>query len=502
MPQSYGIKTRKFALNQIYNVFDYIVGLAGSTSENYYVFAGKPLAWPDEQTPPAVFESIEDSVYETQQSLLFGKKINADNLRMMIQRYDWTANTKFAQYSHLDNHLFDKNFFVVTDEAKVYKVLYNNLNGVSNIKPTLTQNNAFETSDGYIWKYMFSVPVDDMKRFATTTHVPVATDANTVNSARSGIDVVELQSSGSGYLCYVNGTVQSVVNDKIVQIDNYASQDNDFYTRSAFYVTNGPANGQLRNITKYVSNTTGNFVYLDASIGVVPILTKYRIAPGVQIVGDGRGAQAICDVSDNYGLKSIRIISTGSGYTRARAIISTNTAYGSGATVQAFVPPPGGHGASPSFELGANTFAVSVKFNGTENSTIPYEAKYRRYGILLNPAAPDGTAWSANTFSNVMKITTSPIITYRVGEKITTDETLSESYVVHSNSSITYLVGDKTVANSETIIAANGVTAVISSIITPGDINPASPDILYINNTAPVPRTINGEETVKILFTL
>lgn len=500
MAKNEGIKTRQFALNQIYTVFDNITA-TGNTS-NYYVYAAKPVAWPDEQTPPGVFESVDDSIFQTQQSLVFGKRISAENLRMMVQRNDWTANVTFDQYSQLDPELFDKKYHVVTDENKVYKILYNNLDNPSLIKPTLTQNNAFETSDGYVWKYMFTIPVDDMKRFSTPTHVPVAANANTINSARSGIDVIELQSSGSGYLCYVNGTVQSVVNDKIVQIDNYASQDNDFYTKSSFYVTNGPALGQLRNITKYVANSIGNFVYLDESIGVVPILTKYRIAPGVRIVGDGRGAQAICDVSENYGLKSIRIIAPGSGYTRARAVISTNTAYGSGATVQAFVPPPGGHGANPSYELGANTFAVSVKFNGTEANTIITEAAYRRYGILLNPKAFDGSPWNKSTFSNVMKITTSPVIQYRVGEKVTTDETLSESYVIHSNNSVTFLVGDKTIANTETIIAANGVTSTVNSIITPGDINPATPQILYINNTSPVPRTVNGDETVKILFTL
>lgn len=490
-----GIKTKLFNLNQIYIAANNIA----MGEENYYLYTAKPLQWPDEETPPAVFNSVQDSVFDTQQSLLFGKKIDATNLRMMVKRYDWTVNTKFDQYSHIDSDLYDKRFFCVTDERKVYKVLYNAQNKPSTVKPTLTQNNAFTTSDGYVWKYMYQLTTADMDNFGTPSHIPVSTDANTVNSAKSGIDVIELTSSGQGYLCYVNGTVQSVVTDKIVQIDNYASQDNDFYTRSAFYVTSGPAMGQLRTITRYVSNTTGNFVQLDNSIGVIPILTKYRIAPGVKIVGDGRGAQAICDVSETYGIKDVRVISTGIGYTRAKAVISTNTAYGAGASVIAFVPPPGGHGSFPSYELGADTFGINMIFNKNDANTIPASVSFRRYGVMKNPKDFTGAKYEANTFSNVMTITTSPALTFKVGEHVTTGTTLSEADVIASNSTATLLIGDKTFANSENIFAANGFSVTINSV-KQGDINPATAEILYINNTSPVTRTATGNETVKILF--
>lgn len=495
-----GIRTKRFSLDQIYSVFNYITGEVGTDS--YYVFAGRPQPWPDEQTPPAVFQSMTDSVFDTQKGLMFGKKITAQNLRMMIQRNSWTSNTVYDYYTDTDINLYSKQFFVLTDENKCYKVLYNSQGKQSTVKPTLTQNNAFTTSDGYTWKYMFSVDATEMTNFATPMYFPVGTDANTVNSAHTGIDVVELMSSGTGYLCYVNGKVQSVQTSSIIQIDNYASQDNDFYTRSGFYVTNGPGAGELRQITKYVSNTTGNFVYVNSPVNVVPQLTQYRISPYLKIIGDGTGALAVCDVNENYALANVQVIATGNGYSRATVLVQSNTSYGVGASLAAYVPPPGGHGSDPSYELGADTFGVNIVFNGTEQNTIPTDSAYRRYGVLMNPmtAANNKIQYNSNTFSNVMEITTSPAMTFRVGETITSNDAVTQAYVIASNTTVTKLIGEKNFDNNQQIVAANGISTGISSIITPGDIDPTTPKILYINNSTPLPRSPDKNETVKFLF--
>lgn len=498
-----GIRTKKFSLDQIYNAFAYITGASGG-SDDYYVFAGGPKPWPDDRNPPAVFESMQDSVFTTQKTMLFGKKITAANLRMMAKRIPWAANTVFDYYTHTDIDLYDKNFFVLTDENKCYKVLFNGQGGASKVKPTLTQNNAFQTSDGYLWKYMFSVDAVEMINFATPTYFPIGDNANTVASAHTGIDVVELLSSGTGYLCYVNGTVQSLLTSSIIQIDDYASQDNDFYTRSAFYVTNGPGAGELRQVTKYVSNTTGNFAYLNKALAVVPQLSKFRISPYIKIIGDGTGAAAVVDVNENYALANVQVISTGNGYSRAAVVVQSNTSYGVGSSLQAYIAPPGGHGSSPSYELGADTFGVNMVFNNNEQNTIPTESSYRRYGVIKNPMtfANNKVKFTGTTFSNVMEISTSPAIVFSVGETITSNDSITTAYVISSNTTVTRLVGEKTFADGEQIVAANGVATGISSIITPGDIDPTSPDILYINNSTPIPRSNTTNETVKLLFTI
>lgn len=498
-----GIRTKKFSLDQIYNAFDYITGDTGG-GDDYYVFAGKPMPWADDANPPAVFESMQDSVFETQKTMMFGKKIMAPNLRMMVRRNQWQSNTVYDYYKDTDINLYEKNFFVLTDENKCYKVLFNGQGKASTVKPTLTQNNAFTTSDGYLWKYMFSVDATEMINFATPTYFPVGDNANTVASAHTGIDVVELLSSGAGYLGYVNGTIQSLLTSSVIQIDDYASQDNDFYTRSAFYVTNGPGAGELRQITKYVSNTTGNFAVLNNPLAVVPQLSKYRISPYIKIIGDGTGATAVCDVNENYALANVQVIASGNGYTRATVVVQANTSYGVGASLQAYIAPPGGHGADPSYELGADTFGVNMVFNGSELGTIPTESSYRRYGVIKNPMTFANTEvqFTDNTFSNVMEISTSPALVFNVGETITSNDSITQAYVIASNTTVTKLVGEKTFSVDQQIVAANGIATGISAIITPGDIDPTTPDILYINNSTPIPRSNTTNETVKLLFTI
>ena len=64
-------------------------------------------------------------------------------------------------------------FYVVTDEYNVYKCLDNNNNARSTVKPTGTALDPFETSDGYIWKFMYNIPINLRNKFYTDDHIPV-----------------------------------------------------------------------------------------------------------------------------------------------------------------------------------------------------------------------------------------------------------------------------------------------------------------------------------------
>ena len=73
-------------------------------------------------------------------------------------------------------------FYVVTDQLNVYKCLGNNNGGVSTIKPSSTSpantTPAAET-DGYIWKYMYTISDADSDKFLTTNWMPVKTLTST-----------------------------------------------------------------------------------------------------------------------------------------------------------------------------------------------------------------------------------------------------------------------------------------------------------------------------------
>lgn len=73
----------------------------------------------------------------------------------------------------------DTNSYVLTDEYHVYKCLDNNNNAVSVNKPLGTVVDPVIMPDGYMWKYLYSIPIALRNKFLTDAYMPV------VNSLRS-----------------------------------------------------------------------------------------------------------------------------------------------------------------------------------------------------------------------------------------------------------------------------------------------------------------------------
>jgi hypothetical protein len=75
--------------------------------------------------------------------------------------------------------LEDTNCYVLTDDFNVYKCLDNNNNAVSTYKPIGTVVDPVIMPDGYMWKYLYSIPIALRNKFLTDVYMPV------VNSIRS-----------------------------------------------------------------------------------------------------------------------------------------------------------------------------------------------------------------------------------------------------------------------------------------------------------------------------
>lgn len=73
----------------------------------------------------------------------------------------------------------DTNSYVLTDEFHVYKCLDNNNNAQSVNKPLGTVVDPVVMPDGYMWKYLYSIPIALRNKFLTDAYMPV------VNSLRS-----------------------------------------------------------------------------------------------------------------------------------------------------------------------------------------------------------------------------------------------------------------------------------------------------------------------------
>ena len=100
----------------------------------------------------------------------------------------------------------DCNFYVVTDEFNVYKCLDNNNNAASTFKPVGTTVDPVIMPDGYMWKYMYSIPIALRNKFLTEAYMPVVTAIRPQFYSSGAIQTVKIDKRGQNYT-YANISV-------------------------------------------------------------------------------------------------------------------------------------------------------------------------------------------------------------------------------------------------------------------------------------------------------
>lgn len=145
-----------------------------------YVFIGKETSFTDDNNPPM---PLDTDLEKTQifNDLLAVKRVSYLDIQTVIPRYNWKTNEIFDEYEN-DVNMIDslspitnsfRKFYVLTDDLNVYKCISNNNRADSTVKPTGTGINSFETADGYIWKFMYSLKAVDVLNFLTEDWMPV-----------------------------------------------------------------------------------------------------------------------------------------------------------------------------------------------------------------------------------------------------------------------------------------------------------------------------------------
>jgi len=379
-------------------------------SSNIYYFAlSKHTPWTDENKPDTALDTTQ-YINNFHREMILGKRIKSSDVTNLIDRHSWTSGTVYAQYDDIDADLYSKEFYVINGSENVYKCLYNNNGAESTEEPTTISTNKFQSADGYIWKYMYSIETANNTKFSTSAFIPV--DANTVVSAAAAngaIDVLVIETAGTGYLGYITGSVAQVISNSLFRLDSAdsLSPDNFFYNDSGFYISTGAGEGSLTTISNYIVNSLGHFVYTTDVLNspVLDLTSEFRIAPQIKIIGDGTGAKAICTVntsSGSYFIETVDILNSGSNYSYVNVSVITNPSYGSGAVLRAIIPPRGGHGYDAATELGCYHVGVSTLFNNTEYSTVKTHVTFRQGGIVSYPykfSAPNTFASFTTTAS-------------------------------------------------------------------------------------------------------
>ena len=405
---------------------------ASKKSTILYACLGKNTPWPDESNPPTPPQNVEYENQILKDNFIGGKKIDTESVSHVVPRKNWVSGTLYSMYRDIEKNLFSATspaFYVVTDQLNVYKCLYNNKNSASTIKPTGFSTLPFTTSDGYTWKYLYTISLGDADKFMTAVHMPVktitASDSSTEsdrllavqNAAIDGaIQVVETNTSGVGYDTVVDAAVAAAATTQLTvssAVDLAISATNDRYNGSSVYIVSGTGAGQLRRITDYHGAT--RTLTVNTAFTTLPNTTsKVNIAPTVTIIGDGSGAKAYAHLNAAGAVANISVISVGSKYTKAIALISANSTHGSGATANVVISPKGGHGSDCIAELGGDKVALNIQFQGTEgvsangNGYIPSNTEFRTISILKDPVLKCNSNNEFRTTEHVANTSNSP----------------------------------------------------------------------------------------------
>ena len=95
--------------------------------------------------------------------------------------------------------LEDINCVVMTDEYNVYKCLDNNNNAISSYKPIGTVVDPVIMPDGYMWKYLYSIPIALRNKFLTDVYMPVVNSLRSQFYSGGEILNVVLENNGQNY---------------------------------------------------------------------------------------------------------------------------------------------------------------------------------------------------------------------------------------------------------------------------------------------------------------
>jgi hypothetical protein len=95
--------------------------------------------------------------------------------------------------------LEESNFYVLTEDYNVYKCLDNNNNARSTAKPLGTSTSPITTSDGYVWKFMYTVPINLRNKFLSEDQMPVVSALTNQFYSNGAMDNIIINNKGTGY---------------------------------------------------------------------------------------------------------------------------------------------------------------------------------------------------------------------------------------------------------------------------------------------------------------
>jgi hypothetical protein len=508
---------------RVYAAQQFISGFSNPL-QNLYLTIGRTLPWTgnefNDNAPPTPVDDVSE-LSAAYRDMLSAKLISPSDVSLVAPRYDWTSGTIYTQYTN-SSDLFDPSgglapFFVLTDTLNVYKCLNNSKNGVavaSTVKPTGTGTSVINCSDGYQWKYMFTVSSSDVLKFVTNEWIPVKT--LTTNDASSQwivqqaaipgtIDRIDMVSIGSQYTIApsvqivgdgVNASAAAVISGGNVQYI-IVTNPGQGYTWARITIVpaggNVGANGAVANAV--ISPFEGH--------GSDPIteLGAFYVMVNSKLTYDESGTFTVSNDFRRIGILKNPLLND--AVSQAVALDynqMTRLSFGtmSGAT---FVPDEivqGSLSNATGIVVDYDSSGLVLRVAETIGNFIPGETIIgsEATGVLQSYV---GQAVSATSTTIVLSSTASAAADAYTGQTIR----ITSGTGLGQIAKITGYVG---VNRTATVTPAwnnsyvpNGTSGVSIAKITSPDLNPFSGEYLYLENRRPIARASDQVEDIKIV---
>lgn len=442
--------------------------ISSTDSNEYYIGVGKADYHGDSDVVPTTYRTLYEERL-ARGNLQSIKKVESTSF--VIPRYNWAQGAIYSAFSDAAQGIPANTYYVMTEYNEVYICLQQGKNALgqpvaSTVQPNystagVTTRQAFRTSDGYVWKFYYTLSAVKARDFLTANYIPI----QKINWTQTG-DSASL---------------------------------NDF---------------ELTQLAIQKVATPGQIVGVRLTNGG----SGYTSAPTVTIRGNGSSAAATATV---YAGEVVKIemdnesAAYGSGYDYAHVTLSGGG--GTGAEAIPIIGPLNGLGADPRDDLKAKSVMMVVQPSGTVDGTWYVDQDFRQIVVLKNPKTYAGALVTASA-SNILrslKMTNSIeaasfddqedqlFIGQTSGARAYVDDVDSSIIYYHQNEKTGFhaFQAGETIADSGGAISAVIDSAGASPLVN-APVDPYTGEVYYVENRARVVRNEAQQEDIKVIITL
>lgn len=510
-------------------------------ANDYFHFAlGRTTAWDDEEAPETPLDS-EKYIKEFRNNIIFSQAVSSADICHLARRVDWESGTVYDSYDDAYSvnmlaysgatSLADANFYVITDENKVYKCIDNNSDAASTVKPTSTSTNTFTLSDDYTWKFLFQVSSSDQTKFLDAEYIPVRKlTGNPQHDVNGELDSITVTDGGSLYTSAptvtINGDGQGasatvdpakitagVLDEDAITIDETGTG----YSFAFITFSGGGGTGAVATVALGDADALPLLQSAVEGAAIAGTIDRIIIEESgqdytegdviVNIVGDGTGAEATVDIAAGSGaITGVTVTDVGTGYTYANISIVNSTGTNTSASARAVLAPINGHGSNPIKELFGSTIGITTSLADNANKDLFLDNDFRQIGLVKNFYNYAETAiWTTLTATASFVINTDSSASYAIDDIITTDDGgefrviqitdgASSTFDIYLQSIIPLITSSSTLTNTTQSIESLSINSV-----TDPEISTSSGELVYIENRPAISRSEDQVETIKAL---